>query len=145
MAKARITYQYNFNYKIVAISTHLKDYRVSFYLNELLNLKLKRVEDLSIDNKTTSTVQSFEHQHYACEETEINYHLIQNKINGVFLLPSLKKFDFLLILKTENEIINQEKIIDILKNSEHFQIVYKVQELSKKENSIVENNILYLE
>lgn len=140
-----MTYQYNFNYKIVAISTHLKDYRVSFYLNELLDLKLKRIEDLSIDNKQTSSVQSFEHQHYECEEREVNYDLIQNKANGVFFLPSLKKFDFLLILKTENEITNQEKIIDILKESDHFQIVYKVEELSKKENSIIEKNILYIE
>lgn len=145
MAKNKISYQYVFNYKVIAISTHLKDYRVSFYLNSLLNLKLKKVDDLIVDNKSEANAQSFEQQTYIDKDTETSYYLIHNKGTGVFFLPTLKKFDFLFILKTENEIENQEETLNILKNSSHFQMVYKVASLSKKENKIIETNILYTE
>jgi len=145
MSKDKLTYQFSFNYKIVAISTHLKDYRVSFYLNELLDLKLKKTANLIVDNKVEESAQSFELQHYTSEEEVIDYYLIHNKSMGLYFLPSLKQFDFLLLLKTENEINNQDQIIEKLKSSSHFQVVYKVENLSKKENTIVEKNILYTE
>lgn len=143
MAKEKISYQYVFNYKIIAISTHLKDYRVSFYLNDLLALKLKKIDDLVVDNKTEANAQSFEQQQYKDQGKEIYYHLIHNKGSGVFFLPSLKKFDFIFIIKTENNIENQDEIFNILKASQHFQILFKVDSLSKKENKIIETNILY--
>ena len=64
---------------------------------------------------------------------------------GLCFLPSLKHFDFFLLIKAENEINNQDQIIEKLKISTHFQVVYKVENLSKKENTIVEKNILYTE
>lgn len=143
MSKDSLTYQINFNFKVIAISTHLKDYRVSFYLNELLNLKLKKIDNLVVDNKLESSTQTFELQHYTSEEDELEYFLIHNRNNGLNFLPSLSQFDFLLLLKTENEINNQDQITDILKSSPHFQIVYKVEKLPKKENIIIEKNILY--
>lgn len=143
MTKDKITYQYVFNYKIIAISTHLKDYRVSFYINDLLNLKLKKVDDLVVDNKSEEQAQSFEQQVCSNSETETSYHLIHNKGSGFYFLPSLKKFDFILIIKTENEINNQDEIYETLKASSHFQIIYKVDALSRKENKIIETNILY--
>lgn len=143
--KEKITYQYVFNYKIIAISTHLKDYRVSFYLNEILGLKLKKIDNLVVDNKSDANAQSFEQQQYTDDETLTSYHLIHNKASGVFFLPTLKKFDFILLLKTENEIENQDNIFDLLKASNHFQIVYKVDSLARKENKIIETNILYNE
>ena len=71
--------------------------------------------------------------------------LIHNKSKGVFFLSSLKKFDFLLLIKSENEIENQDEIITLLKKQDHFQIVYKLDELSKRENNIIEKNLLYTE
>lgn len=145
MTKDKISYQYNFNYKIIAISTHLKDYRTSFFINETLGITLERTEDLKVDYKTKNIVQSFEIQYFNQEETEVEYFLIHNKSNGVFFLPSLKKFDYLLLIKTENEINNQEEIIKNLGKNTHFQIVYKVNDLSSRENNIIEKNILYQE
>lgn len=145
MSKDKLTYQFSFNYKIVAISTHLKDYRVSFYLNKLLDLKLKKIPNLVVDNKAEESAQTFELQHYTIEEETTEYFLIHNKNMGLCFLPSLKHFDFLLLIKAENEINNQDQIIEKLKISTHFQVVYKVENLSKKENTIVEKNILYTE
>lgn len=145
MPKEKLTYKYHLNYKIVAISTHLKDYRISFYINESLNLELKKIDDLSIDNKNKGIIQSFEQQYYEDTETEKSFHLIHNKSKGLFFLSSLKKFDFILIVKSENEIEIQDEIIALLRKLDHFQIVYKVEELSKKENTIIEKNILYTE
>lgn len=145
MTKEKLTYHFSFNYKIIAISTPLKDYKVSFYLNELLDLKLKKIANLTIDNKAKESAQTFELQYFMAEEEAIAYYLIHNKNLGLHFLPSLKQFDFLLILKTENEINNQDEIITKLKSSSHFQVVFKVESLNKKENVIVEKNILYTE
>ncbi|MGB0886227.1 MAG: IPExxxVDY family protein [Chitinophagales bacterium] len=145
MSKEKIPYQYDFNYKIIAISTHLKDYRVSFFINECLGITLEKTEDLKVDYKSKNVIQSFEMQHFNQEEIETEFFLIHNKSSGVFFLPSLKKFDYLLLIKTENQINNQDKIIESLNENQHFQIVYKVAELSSRENNIIEKNILYQE
>lgn len=145
MGKDKLTYQFSFNYKIVAISTYLKDYRVSFYLNELLDLKLKKIANLIVDNKAEESAQTFELQYYTSEEEAVEYYLIHNKSTGLYFLPTLKQFDFLLILKSENDLNNHDQIIEKLKSSSHFQVIYKVENLTKKENLIVEKNILYTE
>lgn len=141
--KETITYQYVLNYKIIAISSHLKDYRVSFYLNNLLGLNLTKIDNLIIDNKKKENTQSFEQQQFIDTQTELSYHLIQNKTQGGYFLPSLKKFDYLLILKSENEIENYEEIFEKIRQSDRFLIAYKASELSKKENKIIETYILY--
>lgn len=145
MTKEKLTYNYHLNYKIVAISTHLKDYRISFYINENLKIELKKIDNLSIDNKSKGTIQSFEQQYYEDIEAEKSFHLIHNKSKGLFFLNSLKKFDYLLLVKSENEIANHDDIIRLLKQQDHFQIIYKVDELSKREHSIIEKNLLYTE
>ena len=103
MATKKITYQPKVNYYIIAIASVLKDYRISFYVNQYLHLNLERDEDLVSENKSKESANSFCKYYYLDDKSEFEYFLVQNKQLGKLYLKSLKNFDFLLIVKTIDE------------------------------------------
>lgn len=132
-----------YNYKVIAIASALKNYRVTFFINDALQINLKSVDELTIDNKKDGKV--FEYEKYEDIETDIDfeYLLFNNKTIGKQLLPSLKGFDYILIIKSENDITFQEEAYRKLKEIQEFKIVFKVLKLSPRDNSIVEKQIIY--
>lgn len=145
MAKTKIFIPYTCNYKIVAIASSLKDYRVSYLINEALEINLKKVDNLIIDNKKKSELFSFEQQNDLDSNSNFQYFLINNKTIGSQLLKSLKGFDYIFIIKSENDISIQEEIFLKFKELQKFKIVLKVDKLSPKDNSLIEKTIIYTE
>jgi len=143
MPKEKIVMPILYNYKVIAIASALKNYRVTFFINDALQINLKSVDELTIDNKKDGKV--FEYEKYEDIETDIDfeYLLFNNKTIGKQLLPSLKGFDYILIIKSENDITFQEEAYRKLKEIQEFKIVFKVLKLSPRDNSIVEKQIIY--
>lgn len=143
MAKEKVEISIEYNYKMIAIASSLKDYRVSYLINDALNINLKKVESLVIDNKTKSKVSVFDMQSDLETNKEKEFYLISNKIVGNYFLSSLKSFDFIFIIKDERQIENTEELYLKFKEINKFQIVLKIEKLSKRENKIVEDNLIY--
>lgn len=143
MSKTKLNIPYKCFYKIFAISSSLKDYRASYFINNSLTIGLKKVDNLIIDNKKKSEVYSFELQKDEDSNIDFDYFLINNKTIGKQLISSLKGFDYLFLIKSEEEIPDQSAIFLALKAIAQFQIVIDVDKLSVRDNNIIEQNILY--
>lgn len=145
MKKDTLLYPFDLKYQIFAIASVLKDYRISFFINEMLKIDLKRVDDIHIDYKGKIKVEKFEQFFTEDELSQTSYFLVQNKSAGSLLLSSLKSFDYLLIIASENELENVELIHTQLKSIANIQIVHNVEKLSKNDQHKIEHNILYKE
>ncbi len=83
------------DYQLIAIASHQSDYRLSWALNQKLNWHLTQTDDLTVKpgkglNKQYFSCFSFyDQQHHA-------YHLIANKSQEGFLMPSMTNIDYLL-------------------------------------------------
>ncbi len=123
------------DYELIAIHTSLEDYRLAYFLNQKLPIRLKRNQ---MQNPTKEEDPYFSRFHFEDEKNDIHWHLIQNKnevtiekketaqnlftntklavSTQVYLLPEFKKVDY--FLKIENtepeitEIVNRINAID---------------------------------
>lgn len=85
-------------YTLFGISCHLKDYRLSFLLNQHLDLAFVKMDDFITAATSQRASQAF--SFYSCRDDDrFNvYHLVANRGELVILLPELKQTDFLLLV-----------------------------------------------
>ncbi len=107
--KLQLKIDYFDEYDMLAIVSHLKDYRLAFHINQKLGSHLKKFDDLVILN-----AEEQNYTWYCCHEKEnhMTVYLIGNSFKGSKLIPSRKEIDFFLLIKNA---INSEKVDDILK------------------------------
>lgn len=100
------------DYEIIAIHTSIEDYKLAYFLNKILNIKLSK-NNLKIEIKTPEGKGAFNHYFYDDQNTDYQWNLIENKTSienvktkskslfdnlvwNVYLLPEFKKADYLL-------------------------------------------------
>ncbi len=137
MAKLVLSFQENeFDFGLLAISTHIKDYRICWEINNFLSLDLQRSDDLEL--KTSSGITSFSFFSFYNEETNISFYLLGNRSTGGLLIPEKKQADFFLIIKDATEDYHNEKLIE-LKKLPNVLAVYSLNPLELKSK----NNLLF--
>ncbi len=145
MAKEKLEISYYNDYKLIAIATSLKDYRVSFLINNTLGINLKKVENLKIDNKKKAQIYSYELHIDKSSNADIEYLLTNNKTVAKQLLPSLKGIDYVFILKADKEITTIDTVVKKIKAIKNFNMVLKIDKLSTRDRNLVEKEIIYKE
>lgn len=112
MTKFTFNIEEDYDFSLIGISCHAKDFRLCFELNKLLEIDLTRANDLEIISKNiTGNYALFE---YLDEDNFLDYYLISNRGEKGFLIPEHKTIDFLLQLKgATNEDIEEELISKI--------------------------------
>jgi hypothetical protein len=94
--KLKISGHITDEYGFIAISSHLKDYRLTFMINESLGLQFKRINDLTIQSdKSTLAYSLFR---YSEPDHRIDICLISNHHPEGKLIPSLKQTDYFMVI-----------------------------------------------
>ena len=141
LSAQKITYQPTVNYYIVAIASVLKDYRISFFINQDLHLNLEKVDDLVRDNKAKENAQKFSKYYFLYDKSDFEYYLVQNKQQGNVFLKTLKNFDFLFIVKTiDEDAIDTSIFFDKIKEIKDLQLALELQTLKPAERKLIESN-----
>ena len=83
-------------YHLLAIVTHLKDYRLAFFLNRETGSRFAKYEDLCVgdDKKDCYSLYRFHRK-----EDHITFYLISNANEARKLIPSKKEIDYFLLIK----------------------------------------------
>jgi len=116
MAKLTLDFEPEFDFLLIGISCHLKDYRFVWNLNHHLNYQLKREDDLSMIVDKLKTKSLFSIFSYEDEENHIHYSLIANRGDAGILIPELKTVDYLLQIRGPLEDEELEQEVERLKN-----------------------------
>ncbi|MBI9036973.1 MAG: IPExxxVDY family protein [Bacteroidales bacterium] len=125
--KSKLDFEY---YSMIGVSCHLKDYRLTYYLNKTLGIDLKKSKEFSITKEKEKKNIHFSFFIFNDKKKEISYYLISNHNPESKLIPSQKQIDYLLITK---DLINQENVMEIInkiKTISYVLTAYKI-ELSK--------------
>jgi hypothetical protein len=138
----KITYQPKVNYYIIAIASVLKDYRLSFFINQELHLNLEKTEDLISSNKTKDQAKKFGLYYFLDEKSEFEYYLLQNKQQGEVFIKTYKNFDFLFIVKTiDEDSIDISSLFDKIKSIDDIQLAMVLDSLKKVDQKVIEKDI----
>jgi hypothetical protein len=113
------------DYTLIAIHTSLEDYRLAYFINQKLPVRLsKNKDEIQIQVKQGET--SFSRYTFENNDAEISWNLIQNKneigvpkataaadlftnqpvATKVYLLPEFKKVDYFLKIETTSGLID---------------------------------------
>ncbi len=146
----------DYEFQVLAIHANYSDFRMAYFLNKQLNLKLKRKqEDVAIYN-TNSKYSFFE---WIDQKQHITWDLISNKSNTVlkinkettlfsnlqnqntiinYLLPEVKQANFILKINHGGATLNLRAVTEQIKKIPQLITVYKipVEDLKSKENLI---------
>lgn len=97
MSKILLSFDEDYEFTLVGISCHSKDYRLCWEINNILNIDLIRTEDLEIQKKGILNSHSF--YEFIDEDNHLEYFLISNKAENGYLIPEQKRVDFFLMAK----------------------------------------------
>ncbi len=115
----KISEQDKFDFVLIGIICHHRDYRLCMSLNKMLEINLCKQEEYLVFNNKRMEDQSFSFYEYV-NETDDRYNLISNKSLKGFLLPEQNQIDYLFIIRfvrmdvDETEILKQIKQISII-------------------------------
>ncbi len=108
------------DFRLIGISSHENDYRISWAINKQLRMNLTQTENLKIFNRKLQQEQEFGVFSFEDEERFLKYNLISNRCNDGFLLHDLKNIDFFIQVFGEitdpqfQNLIKQLRQIDII-------------------------------
>ena len=137
----KITYQPKVNYYIIAIASVLKDYRLSFFINQDLHLNLEKTDDLVSADKTKEQSKKFSLYYFLDEKSEFEYFLLQNKLQGEIYLKTFKNFDFLFIVKTiDEDTIDIGSLFDKIKAIGDIQLAMQLENLKTADQKLIEKD-----
>ena len=84
-----------YDFSLLGISCHAKDYRLCWELNRTLNLQLAKYKSIKSALKPD---EKFSTSIFDDEENLLEYTLISNKNNGKYLIPEYPQLDYFLKL-----------------------------------------------
>ena len=97
MSKTLLTLADDYDFKLIGISCHAKDYRICWELNNTLKIDFIRGSDYEISKK--DELRNFTFYEYNDEVNYLDFYLIANKGNKGYLISEQKSIDFFLLLK----------------------------------------------
>lgn len=129
---------FEYDFKLVGISCHERDYRVCWGVNHSLALPLskeeKEIEVFHKKNNRHSRHTLFSTYSFDSEE---EVHLIANRSKSGYLIPEQTHADYLLLIKGDG-ILNIEEVVPRLKKIGFILTAFNIEvsQLKSKENLI---------
>lgn len=136
MAKILLDEEFDFDFKLLGISSHVKDYRLCWAVNKSLSLDLTKLEEeIIIRDKNSDNQSTFSIYYYLDNDNEIEFELICNRHEHGYLIPELKKADYFLKI-SEYYSNNLEELIIQLRKTNLINMAFEidVDTLRSKQN-----------
>lgn len=139
MKVERLPAEYDFDFLLFGISSHLKDYRFAWTINQAFNFDLARVDDLILLHEKRPDIKGeFLWYKFEVEVDKLSVNLISNQCEGMWLVPEKKEFNFFLIYQGIYNHLNQDEIIQKLKGLKHVLLASKIDPMSlKSRNNLI--------
>ena len=104
---------------VFAINSHVKDYKLCWYINKILDLELKKNK-----GATTSQKEIFSCFEFMLEEQTIL--LVQNKSKKGYLLSEKKKIDYFLVFEPAINLDSRKEFLLKLSESSKILLIFEI-------------------
>lgn len=115
MRKTKLVIENVFEGSVIGIVSTLKDYKLAWSVNQVINIDLAMQPPLVLEFLKTPDLSI---SNYLFENEFCAYRLLRNKgndLNSGFLIPELVNFDFFLLISGEAEILPEKSVIEGLR------------------------------
>lgn len=159
MAKHTLEIEFDYDFVLIGIVSHEKDYRLAWSINNLMDLQLTKQDSLEIKGKKQSTPSFFSFFHFDNENEFIDYAVIANlseakslaeaentlfgtgeghETDTEYLIPEQKQISYFFVIRGEMDDDEVEDVIQKVKSIEGVQTAVRidVKSLRSKQNLI---------
>jgi hypothetical protein len=139
LGKHVLDIEYDYDFVLIGISSHEKDYRMCWALNTELGLDLIKVEPLEIKDKKQDKPSYFSLFEYIVPDEFMEYFIIANRSEKGLLIPEQKHMDYFFIVRGE---IEEDKVMEVVKKIKDITIVQTavkidISTLKSKQNLMI--------
>ncbi len=141
------------DYELIAIHSNLEDYRLAYFINQLLNVKLQK-NSSAIEVSVLEGKSSFEHFIFDDEIQDICWHLVENKSvlttkqqtvslfdnvdATIYLVPEFKKADYILKIDNTDSFFDSDIVLKQLSQIKFITMAYTInQDKLKSKNNLI--------
>lgn len=134
MAKLTLEIQQDYDFELIGICSHIKDYRLVWELNKALEFDLAKEKDFELSIKGELQAHSF--FSYFDDDNLQEYYLLNNRSEKGLLIPEENKCDYFLLLKGNAIEQKQKELIQEISAIKHVLTTYAidVEGLKSKDN-----------
>ncbi|MGZ4034532.1 MAG: IPExxxVDY family protein [Bacteroidia bacterium] len=139
MGKHTLEIDYDYDFVLIGISSHEKDYRICWGLNNKLSINLVKIDPLEIKDKKQDDPSYF--SLFFCDRPDefMEYFIIANRSEKGMLIPEQKQMDYFFIIRGE---IENEAVMEVIKKIKEIDLVqtaYRIDvaSLKSKQNLIL--------
>ena len=136
MAKILLEEEFDFDFKLLGISSHVQDYRICWAINKTLDLDLIKLdEEIIIRVVKGEEPITFSTYYYMNEDSEVEFELISNRYEQGYLIPEMRTADYFLKISDYFE-DDLDEIIRELRKSNLINMAFEVDinSLRSKQN-----------
>jgi hypothetical protein len=138
--KHTLAYVSQEEYRVIAIISSLKDYRFTFFLNQVLGIDLIHYDDIAYA-RTGDVMCTYSWFFFHDTQLHTNYYLISNKHTGGTLLATVKEADYLLLIKNLTDPDRVQQLVSDIRTITNVVTAFEVQPQSVKDmNNLLDTN-----
>lgn len=133
MAKLTLEVEEDYDFELIGICSHAKDYRLSWEMNKALELDLVKGDNYELSVKDEK--QSYSFFNFIDDENWVEYYLINNRtVNGI-LIPEEKKSDYFLLIRGVLRGGQKESLVKGIAEIKNVLTTYEIEVKSLKSKS----------
>ncbi len=115
---------------LLGIVAPVKDYQLSWHLNQLLGFDFRINHDVEIQLNRKNRTYFFSIYEYKVPSVTVTHYLYNNQFDGEYLLPEFKHLDFLWLIKGEP--VTKEEQHNLMQSIKSLQGVQLVIEMTNE-------------
>ncbi|HTO37256.1 MAG TPA: IPExxxVDY family protein [Brumimicrobium sp.] len=125
MSKFTLILEDDYNFDLLGLCSHQRDYRVCWAVNKQLGLNLEKSDEpFMVSNKKGEILST--HSLYVYHDEELSYYFIQNKGERGYLVPERAQIDYFLVMR-ESGIMDLQTLVQELKEISEIQAAYIIE------------------
>jgi len=125
--KTKLSVKYTPDFKVIALFSQQKDYRICWLINHHLQFDMKRLSDFCFTPYKQSETIQFPVYGYADRVKRLHYFLLTNKRPEGILFELPKNMDYLLLIKNPGAGFEMKTCVNNLRNIDNIQGAFPLE------------------
>ena len=139
MGKHILKADFEYDFDLIGISCHVRDYRLAWFLNQALGIGLEMNEEpIEIAQKSAKGHSTHNLFSFTDPDNDIIYHLLANNSAQGYVMQELSQFDFLFVL-FENAVFEPDELVEKIREIPVVLLAYGIdpEDLRHKQNLLI--------